>query len=206
LVLSDFEKPNIEIQSPLELTCNRPFIDIFTLNNSPQHPVTYQWSTQNGNISSPTTNLETITIDQAGSYTLIVQSTRNGCMDTLSQTVIEDKELPIADAGADINLHCGNINLVLDGRNSSGRGPLEYNWTTTNGTFTTPTNQSTVGINSPGNYTLVVLQAENGCTDTATVNVVQLSDGKVDITIQSPTCTGGVGNISVIPTITFQAP
>jgi hypothetical protein len=206
IVISDLEIPNIETLKPNELTCDRNSIEIFSQNNSPDHIVTYQWNTQNGNITSSSTILETIMVDRVGIYTLIVQSTRNGCMDTLNQMVFEDIEKPIANAGSDINLPCGEINLVLDGSNSSGTGNLEYRWTSSNGSFVTPTNLSTVGINSTGNYTLVVRQIENGCTDTAFVNVVQLADGKIDFIMESPLCIDGLGHITIIPSLTFPGP
>ena len=66
---------------------------------------------------------------------------------------------------------CQVDSLLLDGSNSSGPGTLDFNWSTTNGSFCNSgaTNNPTVWICSAGTYVLTTSHQESGCSTTDTI-------------------------------------
>jgi gliding motility-associated-like protein len=144
--------------------------------------IVYQWVTVNGNIvSGGSTNQATV--NQAGSYTLIVTNTDNGCVASDNVLVFNDTVSPDADAGDNQELTCVVTEVTLSGIGSTGTG-MTYNWTTSNGNIVGATNTVSVIANQPGIYTLMVTGA-NGCTQSADVEVTQNADVS-NVVIASP--------------------
>src|SRR5262249_58299857 len=111
--------------------------------------VSFSWTgpgiVSGGKTATPTVNL-------AGTYTLTVSNTVNGCTASDVVQVNVDSGVPNVSAGADKVLNCVIASVVLDG--SSTTANVTYSWAgpgiVSGGTTATPT------VNLAGTYTLTV--------------------------------------------------
>lgn len=141
-------------------------------NSSSGSNINYLWTTGDGNIVSGATST-TPTIDQPGTYTLLVTNTDNGCTDQTIVTITSDTADPTADAGSAGLLNCSVNSLNLDGSNSSSGSDFDYLWTTADGNIISGNTTTTPLIDEAGTYQLVVTNNSNGCTAQSTVNVTE---------------------------------
>ncbi|MEO6757905.1 MAG: hypothetical protein ABIO24_00520, partial [Saprospiraceae bacterium] len=111
-----------------------------------------------------TSNLSNPTVVQAGLYQLTITNMLSGCTATASTMVLENFLMPGAAAMGGI-LHCNGTPISLSG--SSITSGVTFSWTGPG--FPNPTPAPMVTL--PGTYTLLVT-AQNGCTSTATAEVV----------------------------------
>jgi len=155
-VLENVAQPNAtadNIGGPL--MCKTPSVTIRAFPDVATY--TYAWSGPNGYTSTSRTNSVTV----AGTYTVTVTDTQNGCSKTASTAVLQDYTVPTADAGPDKAV-CNGTGTTLTATGS--------------GTFLWSTGATTATISvSPAittTYTVTVTGA-NGCTasDQAVVTV-----------------------------------
>lgn len=155
------------------ITCAEPSVTLIGSNSSNGANFTATWSGPgiNGNNS----NQYNPTVDQQGTYNLLITNITNGCTATDQVVVDINTALPTASAGADELLTCTNTNGVT--LNGSGIPiTVEFLWSgpgigSNNDTLQTPT------VTQPGNYTLIVTNPINGCT--ASDDVVVNQDANV---------------------------
>lgn len=148
----------------------------------------YQWATANGHIVSGASTLMPI-VDLAGTYTITVSNSTNGCTASSSVTVISNITLPTASAGPDRTLNCNNTSVVLDGSGSSQGANFSYAWSGPGIVSGESTPNPTV--NAAGNYILLVTNTSTGCakTDTATVTQTPTLQAAISAS-QNVTCNG----------------
>jgi gliding motility-associated-like protein len=169
--------PEVVIQMPETLTCVTTSVQLDASGSSQGTDFAYQWSTQDGQVVTGGSTL-TPTVSQPGTYLLTIADNINQCSSTGTVTVLQNVTPPLADAGPDITLDCGEDYPLLDGGASMGQGPLTYAWSTPDGLIVGPANQALLSINRPGKYVLQVTDTTNGCQD-STVVEVHLTDGLV---------------------------
>ncbi len=154
------------------LNCTILSVNLDGGNSSAGADFTYSWDTNDGNIvNGPNTiNPE---VDQPGIYNLVVEDQTNGCTSTDQVTVVQDIDLPLADAGQEDTLTCAVTQLQLGATASQG-ADFQYQWTASNGgnivadaTTLTPT------VDEPGLYTLTVINTDNTCASTAVVEIAE---------------------------------
>ena len=158
-VTLDNAPPNANAGQDQELNCSATTVLVDATNSSQGDEFSYAW-TGNG-INS---NLDQVTIDQAGTYTLAVTNTSNGCTATDEINITTNTTPPIVDSGSSPDISCDNPSIVLM---ASANEEVEVKWTGPNG-FSSTEIQPT--INTPGLYTLVAT-ASNGCTATTSINI-----------------------------------
>jgi gliding motility-associated-like protein len=158
------------------LTCLTTFINL-DASNSQGPNLQFEWLDGSGTVIS---NDPDVSVAQPDTFTLIVTNQDNGCTDEDEVVIDENTILPTAAAGADDILNCSVTELTLDASTSSGNGPLEYQWE--NGGVAIGSN-ATLDISSPGTYTLIVTDIENGCTSQ--------DDVLIDQDIVAPTSVAG---------------
>lgn len=107
-----------------------------------------------------------------GTYILQVTNTLNSCITLDTVVVDENKAIPAASAGLNLNLDCQILNVTLDGSLSGVSPTIVYNWAGPGINATNQTQQSP-SVNQPGTYDLVVTDNDNGCSDTDQVQVTQ---------------------------------
>jgi len=146
------------------------------LNGSSTTPsATYSWTGPGGF----TSNLQNPTVSTAGIYTLEVTDGAGLCTAYDSALVSEDVNLPGA-AATGATLTCVVTTVQLQG--SSPATGATYSWTGPNG-FTSALQNPTVSVE--GIYTLTVSNPSNGCSSTATAQVL------LDNTLPGAVASGG---------------
>ncbi len=144
------------------LTCTVNSVQLNLVHNA-QNP-TFSWTGPNGY----TSNLQNPTVTVPGTYTGTVSiSPINGCSASDVVTVVQNITPPGASASANGQLTCLVQSVQLSG--SSPTQNVTYAWTGPNN-FTS--NQQNPTVTAGGAYLLTVT-GPNGCTSTATANVVQ---------------------------------
>ena len=141
------------------LDCNNANVSLAGSSNAAG--VSYSWTGPNG-FSSPDQNP---TVNNPGTYNLTVTAP-NGCSAQASALVGEDVDSPGATAEGG-GIDCVNTTLTLMGNSDTMN--VTYSWVGPNGY--TSAEQNPI-VNASGTYTLTVTAA-NGCTSTATADVVQ---------------------------------
>ncbi len=139
----------------------------------------FEWQNEGGNMIS---TLENATANSPGIYTLIVTDTDNGCSISTAIEIEQDIAVPIAIAGEDQTLVCGQTDLMLDASASSGQN-LSFEWQDDNGNTIATT--ATTTVFSVGIYSIIISNTENGCTDSDEVEITP----DVDL----PTADAGIG-------------
>jgi len=167
---SNFDLPTAQINPPLVVDCNNPTIEIDGSGSSQGPEFTYNWSANPGGFTGGT-NTTNPTVNQAGTYTITVTNTDNGCTATASVSVTSNLTPPVAVAATPPLLTCQNPELTLNGNGSSQGSEFTYEWTTGNGNIVGGETTLNPVIDQPGSYTLVVTNQNNGCTSSTTVNV-----------------------------------
>ena len=190
------------INAPLTLDCNNSSIDLDGSGSSIGQNISYLWITQNGNILNGANTLNP-EIDGPGLYQLIVtyDDGFHACASSDTVTVFENLENPIANAGPDQTLNCSSNTLILDGSNSSTGNEFVYQWTSFDGNIVSNENTLNPVIDQGGNYTLVVTNELNGCTDSdeVVVNEQTLSISDFVIEFEVPSCIINDGFIVIQP-------
>ncbi|MBR9922938.1 MAG: hypothetical protein GYB31_19095 [Bacteroidetes bacterium] len=146
------------------------FIPEIILGDSQQAPPgsDFEWQDEQGNVLGSGPELP---VDIPGTYILEVFDPANGCSSTAEVVVDQDAVIPGVDPGPDGELTCVVQNVLLDG-SSSATGPnIVYTWEDANGMIigTDPT----VNVDQTGTYLLLVSNQENGCQDSALVEVTE---------------------------------
>ena len=168
---------DVFIDPPAALTCVTTEIQLDGSGSAPSTGVTYSWSTMDGQIDSDSTLLQ-VFVNAPGTYTLVIEETATGCLDSASVVVIQDNTPPTAEAGSAMPFGCSDSSLQLDGTGSS-TGNMTYSWTTSNGSLLNGQGTLMPNVGAAGTYTLEVTNNDNGCT--ATDQVVVPADSDVPI-------------------------
>ena len=138
----------------------------------------YTWISPDGVILSEFEE-PIITVDQCGTYTLVVTDFSNGCTASAFADVLCDLDIP--------NVFIDNPELLTPGGSIQIDGSqsgtflefLLYEWTTVDGQTISGENTDLVTVNSVGTYCLTVTNLENGCFGTECVEVTQGSSATV---------------------------
>jgi gliding motility-associated-like protein len=131
---------------------------------------TIEWVTPNGNIVSGNNTLTPV-VDAPGSYMLTVTNS-SGFSVMLVYDVIQNVQLPTADAGDDQQLTCTNPDATIGGPNTSRGSQFQYQWRSQNGASITPDNALIVAlVNQADTFFLEVINTESGCRAVDTVVV-----------------------------------
>lgn len=137
------------------------------------------WSTSDGNIVSGFTSL-TPNVDEEGTYSVVIINPTSGCENSDEVDVLSDFVLPIVNAGYADSLTCrepmGNIlGASHDVDNAS------ISWSTPDGSILSGWNSIAPHVNEPGTYTLTVTNLDNGCENSATMEVFVVDNYDLDL-------------------------
>jgi hypothetical protein len=171
-IVADVAQPNAVIAPPATLTCVLEETQINGTASSQGSEFEYLWTTIDGTIVSGGTSNQP-TVNDPGTYNLLVTNTNNGCTQTASIVVPEDVVLPVANAGPSVGLDCDTQTNALDGNGSSQGANFVYTWTTNGGQIISGANTLTPQIGDPGPYTLTVENTVNGCVTVSNVTVTE---------------------------------
>ncbi len=144
--------PSVSISSSADaLTCGVSAVTLTAAGSG----VNYLWST--GETSS------SITVSEAGEYTVTATNPVTACSSSASKTIGENKTIPsVGISAANTELTCAvtSINLTTE---ASG---VTYLWSTGE-------TADVIAVTEPGTYTLTVTDVVNGCSNTASEVITQ---------------------------------
>jgi len=177
-VSQDNELPLAEAIVPDVLNCINNTITINGENSTIGENITYTWTTSDGNISEGMNETSPI-VDAAGTYTLLVSNTENGCTQITIVEVDANLDIPLANAGDNQQLSCTESTTTLDGVGSSTGSIFEYEWSGPIGSIVSGGNSLSPEISAAGTYDLLVTNTENGCTEMASVDIAENTESPV---------------------------
>jgi gliding motility-associated-like protein len=162
--------PQIELSPYDELTCADPMVTLDAGASTPLGSVSFEWLDSGGSLLGTDPALS---VDQPGDYTLRLTQAALGSGCTIEETfsVAANQGFPAADAGTGQVLTCTVPEITLGGPGTSNGAEFEYTWTTDTGNFLDPTDVANPRINAAGRYTLTVLNTDNNCTASASVEI-----------------------------------
>ncbi len=181
LVESNIDAPTTVVADADILDCNTTTTILDGSGSTDGDNITYAWSTDGGNIISGATTMM-VNVDAAGTYTLLITNTLNGCTSSSSVEVEIDDALPEISV-EDVVLDCTVTEAQLCADVSAS---TSVTWTTPDGDV----DATCITVSMAGEYQARALGA-NGCENNAT-SMVSLSDDLLQVTIESPdvlTCT-----------------
>ncbi len=129
---------------------------------------TYLWSTTNGTILSGV-DQEIATAAAAGTYTLTVTRTIDGCVASDTVVVMPSSSFN-TNAGEDKVLDCNTEIQEIGTIHELGTGH-EYLWETQDGHIVSGANQEIAMVDTKGTYTLTIINNSSGCSSSDSVVV-----------------------------------
>ncbi|TAK35125.1 MAG: T9SS type B sorting domain-containing protein, partial [Saprospiraceae bacterium] len=171
VVSENVVNPAAEAGSPDELTCATTSLALNGNGSSTGSIFNYNWNTQNGNIISGINTL-TPSVNQPGTYELLVTNSVNGCTATDNVIITQDTAVPNGLIAPPGQLDCNVAVVSLNASASQGAG-FEYLWTTFGGSILTGATTLSPQVNAPGTYVLTVTNTGNGCTKEVQTSVSQ---------------------------------
>ena len=158
-VLGDNTPPSV-LATGGTITCTQSSVTIDGMTNAGS-PV---WNWSGPGINAGNQMLE----DVVGTYNVTITNTVNGCTNTGTTTVDVNTTSPTVSAGPDQTLTCTLPNATLQGSGDTGGSPMSILWNGPNNFVDTVLNPT---INVGGTYIITILNTDNGCTNTDTVDI-----------------------------------
>lgn len=168
----DFVQPVAEAGPPSELSCQTSSAALNGAGSSQGSQYAYSWVTADGQVNSGQHSLNAM-VNSAGTYTLQVLNTTNGCQAEDSVQITENSDSPAIAAAADGILTCANTSVQLSGAGSDSGPDFQATWTGPSGGNIEFPDSLVTSVDQPGIYTLSVTNLDNSCVSSLTVNVGQ---------------------------------
>ncbi len=168
----NFNRPIANAGPDLLFSCKdtTKFIDGSMSSQGPN--IIYQWVTPNGTIKNGN-GTSRIEVRSSGIYKIIVTDTINGCRDSAVMSVNPDLNKPLVQWANPDTLNCIKKSIVLSVSAISQTGnPLQYEWSTTNGSLLGRTDTIMVMVDKAGSYQFVATDKINGCSTIAQMQVI----------------------------------
>ena len=193
--------PSVVAMAEGILTCINTSV-VITAFSTTEAPLSFQWSTMNGNIISGA-NEGVAEVDQPGIYKLVVTNLENGC--TVETTVIVDEDTNIPQVS--INAPSLTLNCDQNGIDISGVSPasdLVFLWSDMQGNIIS--DDISITIIQAGTYTLTATNTINGCesSESITINDAEGPDLSLQNTSLILTCINPFISITALTTSTSQ--
>ena len=181
------------------LNCYNPTLVLDGSGSVPFGNLSYQWETTNGNIISgaDTPNPE---VDAAGTYELTVINLLSGCEHDTTIVITESFDEPDVVIIQPGFINCYSPTAQIDASNSSTLGNFVYSWTSNPpGIISTGDSTLTPTISQGGDFTLTILNLDNGCSnkDSLTVDAdlepplaMAVAEDELDCIIEEVTLNG----------------
>ncbi len=187
VVEQNIDPPGATAMASGAITCVN---DTVQLTGGPSGANTYVWTGPNNYTSTQ----QNPTVDTAGMYTLVVTADTTGCTSSATVMVEQNTTPPVATIAAPDNLDCNNATVQLNATGSSQGPNFSYLWTTTNGVIVSGETTLAPVVSAAGTYKLLVTNANNGCTSTASTSVSQSPPVLATITSSTNVTCNGAAN------------
>ena len=171
-VLDFAPAPTTIIDSAANLNCTVLQTTLNGSNSSTGPTFPFTWKTPDGNFVSGDSTLNPV-IDAPGTYILSIVNTATGCITRDTIVVMQNITPPPADAGPSTMLNCAILNAVIGPVPAPNDPSLLPSWSSMDGNISSGQDTWAPGIDQPGTYIVLVTNAINGCTSSASVVVGQ---------------------------------
>ncbi len=201
-VVNNIQYPIITLPTPGVLDCSNDEVQLDATGSQTSPSIEIEWD--GPGLIGPLDGL-TVTAVLPGNYTLTLTDVLNNCVNdstVVVEEIINDPQALIDDPE---DLDCVNTEVLLNGTNSQGVGPLGYQWVSNGDTIAL---QSSTSVENPGTYELIVTDLNTGCQDIETVTITQSQDFPTSaiIEISEPTCYGDNDGYIVIDSVLGGTP
>ncbi len=180
----DTTPPDIDFSTPEVLTCETTSFGLQAAINTSTGQFTTQWNGPAGTIAGAP-DATAITVEEPGAYSLVVTDTGNGCTSAGSVPVTQDVTPPVAAISTPSTINCGTATVDLDGSGSSTGAEFSYEWQAPDGSSLAETSSVLPAVSDTGTYTLEVLNTDNGCRSSTSVEVLE-DINYPDVSIAAP--------------------
>ncbi len=163
-VVPDAAIPTATVSSnSISLDCIN-LAETVTVTTTPSADITFTWS------PSPASgaNSATPSFASAGTYSCVITNTVNMCNTSVQVVVSTNTTVPTITITPTQTLTCASTTAVISTTVNPTSG-VSYTWT---GTGVTGQTGSSVNVNQAGTYDVLILDAANGCTNTASSSIV----------------------------------
>lgn len=141
------------------LDCTQNSIMLSTL---PEADLTYTWRCNNEEVSTNTS----LNVTQACTYELLATNTNTGCTAVSSTIILQDENIPSVEILSDAtSLTCAQGNIQL---NANTADNVNYTWYCASEYLS---DEPTIDINQACTYQVFVTNTDNGCTNSATIEI-----------------------------------
>jgi len=147
----------------LVIDCNNASQSV-TVTTSPSTDVVYHW---NNTPFSASSDSSFVTFANANTYICTVTNTLSNCSTPIQVIVTSNTTVPTITITPTQTLTCATPTAAITLTTAPSSG-LTYSWS---GTLLSGQGTDFITINQPGNYTVVVTNAVNGCTNSASSQV-----------------------------------
>ncbi|MFK8102737.1 MAG: T9SS type A sorting domain-containing protein [Saprospiraceae bacterium] len=175
-------KPVVTVSVSSLLDCANPFVDVICF---PQNTGTYSysWTGPGGNYTT-----QNITVSVPGIYTVVVTDALTGCTHEEDVSVLSDMTpVHTVTVGPDTLWDCSNGTDLTLFADVTPAGNYSFQWSTSFGNIVSGANTSTPTISQTGEYSVEVVNLDNGCTTTTVMMIngtdVPVNDISPDFTI-----------------------
>ena len=197
-ISADFIPPVSDAGSDQVLTCANSATGVTLSSGSSSSGAGFSLLWSGPGITPANQNTPNPTVLVTGDYTLLITNTQNGCASSDVVTVIQDQNLPTANAGPDQTITCSTQQVPLDGSGSfSAGGSIQYEWAGP-GISIANQNDPIPTVTLSGTYTLTVTNPLTGCKASDNVEVL-LDNQPPQVTVATDTidCSDPQGTLSV---------
>ncbi|MEZ4926490.1 MAG: gliding motility-associated C-terminal domain-containing protein [Saprospiraceae bacterium] len=173
IISQDIQEPVIDAGPADLLTCAITSLNLQAeLISSSSQNIAYSWNSSDGQIAAGA-NTASPVISAPGAYQLTVTDAVNGCTGEDQVMISQDITEPAATIEMPPVLTCAVLEINLDATQSSSGTMFEYSWNSGNGHIVSGQDQLVPVVDEPGDYALIITNTDNGCTQSATVMVLQ---------------------------------
>ncbi len=148
------------------LSCNIYSFQLHALVNVPSASYTWQVGSPMSECSGP------YCIGyNAGNPKVIVKDIDNGCISTATLNITDNRIYPFVSAAPVSTISCPGGTVSLNPSVSGSSSDLLYTWIDGTGTITSGASASSLVVNSPGYYQVIVTNTLNGCMTQTVISV-----------------------------------
>ncbi len=199
-VRADFRVPSVTIDPPRQLTCVTDSVRLAVPLAGQDIRFAYRWFRPD---QVPIATVPAFRVGRTGTYLLETRNVINGCRDTTTVTVTEDRVPPTVSLSTPEPLNCSRTVSTIDGTESSRGGRFRPRWSSPGSTGIPTGDPFQLRGREPGTYVLTVTNTENGCVSSSSTVLEQRAiavDG-LEIEVEQPACeldrTGAVEIVEV---------
>jgi len=173
IVSQSADVPTVRISGVEDLDCNNntATLDAGGSASATGAPLEFLWTAMNGDIAGDPMQAS-IQTNTGGTFQVQITDIQNGCIATQSVTINADFKEPEVNVATPEAITCMRSEVMLDATASTLSSDFTVQWLDPTGNVL-PGTDLTIVVAEAGVYQLQITQAENGCTGTRSVTVIE---------------------------------